>query len=384
MSLRYSPHNASLLIVLIHVHVGYTCPDLLSACCMYDCSSLKCKRCIKKYCCCCCPVGGSSERKYPHIAYGKIQSQDEEKFENMEGVKSTSPQKIFRHPKTIERQITSIPYEKIFQFPQPQQYSIHPQVTQSSQFTGSEPSIISQQPHLKASSSDSGESRESEGVVNNRPRLDYSPYDSMDDIGAEVEFVDMARSSMYVESDANDSLRVPQYSSPAHRRRSPSPLCSSIRVPSVSEVETELRRRSLQRVSASPEASFVHFSLYYDENNDKLIVHLKQAFRLSTSRPEESSNPFAEVYLLPKKKTVHTSKSQVKTHNPMFDETFTFTDLDPQVVRQQVVLMRIYINERSHFIGGVLYPLESASMNGDLIKVGISEFDEKESLKVRV
>ena len=327
---------------------------------MYDCSSLKYQRCIQKYCCCCCPgiLNDTGDQKYPHIAYGRLHLQGEEKLESRKGVKS-------------------VPYQRIFQYPQPQQqYSIHPQLDKD-QFVGV-PSVISQQPHSKEYS---GEVSESpfliQELMSKKQPLDYSPYGSMDDIGAEIGFVDMAKSSVYVESDEpedNPAL--------ACRARSISPLLSSI--PSVSDVGTELQKRSLHPVCPSSlEAPCVHFSLYYDDKNQKLIVHLKQAFKLPTNRPEESSNPFTDIYLLPKKGNVHKSHIQVKTHNPVFDETFKFTDLDPHVINKQTVVMRVYINERNHFVGGVLYPLESASMNGDLIKAPISEFEEEQSLKVR-
>lgn len=350
---------------------------------MYDCSSLKCQRCIQKYCCCCCP-GISSDQKYPHIAYGKIQLQDKEKFESQKTVESPH-QKIFHYPKPVEKRIKSVPYQKIFQYPQPQQsYSIHPQLDQSSQLDSGITSVVSQQPHLEHSGG-IGDSDETQDL-SKKQLVEYSPYGSMEDVGAKVGFVDVAKLSVYVESDEADSLYTPQRcdSGPGlvSRARSVSPLLPSM--PSINDMGIELQKKSLQPIYPSPEASCIHFSLYYDETSQKLIVHLKQVFKLPTSRPEESCNPFAEVYLLPKKNYVHKSHILMKTHNPVFDETFKFADLDLHVIRKQTVLMRMYINDRSHFVGGVLYPLESASMDGDLIKVAISEFDEEESLKVRV
>ena len=372
------------LVLSVHYHVGYTCPDLLSACCMYDCSSLKCQRCIQKYCCCCCPgiLSHTSDQKYPHIAYGRIQLQDKESGKAVE-----SPhQKIFRYPKPIEKGIKSVPYQRIFQYPQQQQlYSIHPQLDQSSQFDSDVTSVVSQQPHLEYNDG-IGDSTKTQDLTSKKQLSGYSPYGSMEDIGAKIGFVDVAKLSVYVESDETDSLHIPQRhdSGPGlvSRARSVSPLLPSM--PSINDMGIELQKKSLQPIYPSPEAPCIHFSLYYDENSQKLVVHLKRAFKLPTSRPEESCNPFAEVYLLPKKNYVHKSHILMKTHNPVFDETFKFADLDLHVIRKQTVLMRMYINERSHFVGGVLYPLESASMDGDLIKVAISDFDEEESLKVRV
>ena len=258
------------------------------------------------------------------------------------------------------------------------QFSIHPQLDNKGNGSSS---VVSQQPYANSHSKHSGKGSEECGLlVQEQMTKDYSPYGSMDDIGAEIGYVD---TSMYPGSDITDSLRIPQHEqSPVlarARSRSPSPLPSVL---SFGDAGTELRKRALQLVQhSSSEAPCVQFSLYY--NSEKLIVHLKQAFKLPTSRPEESSNPFTEVYLLPKKNEVHKSRTVLKTHNPIFDETFKFTKLIPNEIEKQIVVMRMYINERSHFIGGVLYPLESANMDGDLIKVTISEFDEEESLRVR-
>lgn len=371
------------LVLSIHLPTGYTCPDLLSACCMYDCSSLKCQRCIQKYCCCCISTH-TSDQTYPHIAYGRIQLQDKENFEGQKKVESAP---FFHCPKPVEKGIKSVPYQTIFQYPQPQQqYSMHPQLGQSSQFDSDVPSIVSQQPHLKEYNIGNSDSDEPRDFMSKEELSDYSPYGSMDDIGAKIGFVDMAKSSMYVGSNEADSLcisqrceNVPGFVCGA---RSTSPLLPSL--PSVNDMGMELQKKSLQPIYPSAESPCIHFSLYHDESNQKLILHLKQAFKLPTNRPIESSNPFAEIYLLPKKNYVHKSRILLKTHNPVFDETFKFTNLSLRVIRQQTILMRLYINERSHFIGGLFYPLESASMNGDLIKVAVSIFDEKESLKVRL
>ena len=372
--------------LFVHVPVGYTCPDLLSACCMYDCSSLRCQRCIQKCCCCCYPglSNYTSDQKYPHIAYGRIQLQDKEKFETRKKVESVPYQKVFDCPKSVGKGIKSVPYQTIFQYPQPQQHHlIHPQLDQSSQFSSDVSSIVSEQPHLKERGGVIGDSDEPQDFMNKKQVPNYYLCDSMDDIGAEIEFVDTAKLSIYAGSNEVDSLRIPQQcESGICRARSMSPLLPSIL--SINDMGIELQKKSLQPIYPSSEVPCIHFSLYHDDNTQKLIVHLKQVFKLPTGRPVESCNSFAEIYLLPKKNCVHKSHVQMKTHNPLFDETFKFTDLDLHMIRKQTLLIRMYVNERSHFIGGLLYPLESANVNGDLIKVAISVFDEEESLKVRV
>ena len=346
---------------------------------MYDCSSLRCQSCIQKHCCCCCPgiFNYVSSQTYPHIEYGRIQpqSEEEEKFESGD-LYTTQPEPV--------------PVQKIFQYSQSQcHFPLHPQIG-SKQDESCLTSVVRHQPYTGGHSKYSGSVHVSVSDLSGLPvekmkqAMDFSQYGgTMDEIGAEIGYIDTARSSVDVESDIAASPCVCQQfqSGPVLGRawsKSPSAL------PSLGNVGTEYQRRPLQIFrQPSPETPSVHFSLYYDENCQKLIVHLKQASRLPTSRPEESSNPFAEVYLLPKKIDVVKSHTEKKTHNPVFDETFTFAELSLHEIRKQTVVMRMYNNEQSHFIGGVLCPLESADMNGDLIKVSITEFDEENSLLVR-
>lgn len=350
---------------------------------MYDCSSLRCQSCIQKHCCCCCPgiFNYVSNQTYPHIEYGRIQPQSEEEKCESKDLYTTQPEPV-----------TPVPVQKIFQYPQSKRhFPLHPQIGSKQDESGSTSSVVRHQPytggHSKYSGSLSVSDISGSPVEKMKVSLDFSQYGgTMDEIGADVGYIDTVRSSVYLESDIANSLRVRQQlqSGPVLgrvRSRSPSPLPC---LQSLGDVGTEYRKQPLQIFrQPSPETPCVHFSLYYDENSQKLIVHLKQAYRLPTSRPEESSNPFAEIYLLPKKIDVVKSHTERKTHNPVFDETFRFAELSSHEIRKQTVVIRMYNNEQSHFIGGVLCPLESASMNGDLIKVPITEFDEEDSLLVR-
>lgn len=278
--------------------------------------------------------------------------------------------------------ITPVPIQKIFQHPQSQHhFPFHPQLGSKDDL-----SVVHHQPYSGGCSEHSGNISESHKSCSVVEEMDFSYGETTDETGAEIGYIDTARPSVYVESSITNSLPVRQHfqSSPVLRRaqsKTPSPLPS---LQSLGNVETEYRKRPLQIFrQPSPESPCVHFSLYYDENIQNLIVHLKQASRIPTSRPEESSNPFVELYLLPKKSDVVKSHTERKTHNPVFDETFRFAELNSHEIRKQTIVMRMYNNERNHFIGGILYPLESASMNGDLIKVPITEFDEEDSLLVR-
>ena len=359
---------------------GYTCPDLLSNCCVCDCSSLKCQQCIQRYCCCCCITlfNGGNNKTYPHIEYGKIESHNKGKDESND---------VDYDYTSKGESVASVPCQKIFKYSHmgiPRQYSIHPQLDNGDgQLVLQQPSLGGYSELSDSATVSSQSSSPYEEVTSKDLPLDYSYGGSMDDIGAEIGFVDMSKSSRYMESNppyAARQLAIESHSVPTIAQpRSASPF---LYVPPLVDPGAKLRKRSLQLTFPTPEHSCVHFSLYYHESNQKLVVHLKEASRLPTSRPEESSNPFTEVYLLPNKGVVHKSHVETKTHSPVFDETFKFTELDSHDIKKQTLVMRMYINERSHFIGGVLYPLESAAMNGDLVKVPISEFDEEESLRV--
>lgn len=126
----------------------------------------------------------------------------------------------------------------------------------------------------------------------------------------------------------------------------------------------------------------VHFTLYYDAQKSMLIVHLNQAVNLSSSEtPEDASNCFCQVYLLPVKSDVQQSQCVQGTYCPIFDRVFGFGDIPLDELRLKTLIMRFYVNH-NHFVGGVLYHLKSGDLMGNKIIAEIAEYDEGEGMKV--
>ena len=124
----------------------------------------------------------------------------------------------------------------------------------------------------------------------------------------------------------------------------------------------------------SPEIPSIYFSLYYDKPNCCLTVHIKKASHISTACPVESSNPFVMAYLLPNKNMVQQSSIMECTHDPIFNYIFKFFCDD---VVGQVLVIKLYVNDIDHFIGGVLHELEKTDLFGNNIVQEILAFDEQ-------
>lgn len=146
--------------------------------------------------------------------------------------------------------------------------------------------------------------------------------------------------------------------------------------------ESLLEKLDALKPEESPSLPEVHFSLCFDDEKMKFIVHVSRAFRLPTRRLESASNPFLELYLLPSKVEVQQSLSIDGTLSPMFDTIFHFCDLPLETLRQQILVMRFYVNT-GHFVGGALHSIQEADLVGKKVVREILEFDEDEGLKVR-
>jgi hypothetical protein len=142
----------------------------------------------------------------------------------------------------------------------------------------------------------------------------------------------------------------------------------------------------LQKIEAlkpecSPELSGIHFSLYFDEHKEVLVLHVDCAVHIPIQRPEVSS-PFLQVYLLPSKLEVQQSLSTSDSHNPVFDRVFRFSNISLDQIKQQLLVMRLYVNI-NHFVGGVVYSLEEEELVGNMVVKEIEAYDEEGGLKVR-
>ena len=221
---------------------------------------------------------------------------------------------------------------------------------------------------------------------------DLSSYESGSEVGVSVGYIDYERTDRRtsrdiricrtpeveegLESDVGDDSESDskEYCLAVRSQSEDVPMCSD---------SIPLRLRSEQvRQSSSPHRPCMSFSLYFDEKRNNLIVHLLKAFRIPTKRAQCASNPFAEVYLLPAKGEAQESRLLHQTLDPIFDQPFNFMNLSVDEVKRQMLVIRIYLHNKHHFIGGVLFNLEKANLYGSSNTVDLTVFDEEEGLKV--
>ena len=147
--------------------------------------------------------------------------------------------------------------------------------------------------------------------------------------------------------------------------------------------------------------SLLTFTLYYDEQDGCLHVHLAGVTNVPTSLPPEASNPYVQIYLLPaidkehktrsvrrghhrtcRRSTVFTSPVVQQTHQPNFECTASFSGVRLEEPISQELVCRVYVNGEAHFVGGVYYPLPSLHLFGEGITTSIRRFPEEQGLKV--
>lgn len=350
--------------------------NVLCPCCTCGCLAA-CNACLQKLCLCCCPHLKSKEQ-YAHIEYEPLQS-------SVSGV-----------PTRFPSQKPAPAYTKHSYFQHSEQLPVYPQVGHD--VPDFDAGVVTREPRSSEPHSLWGQQNLDTPPFEPVPMREFpprsetaSPYGSMEDLGVELGFVDYGPSdsvsSLEQSEDRNIRIcRTPDnmLSSELDEPDSPSPLPTQV-LPAVASKRflPPIHRRSLQVAPcASPRKPCIHFSLYSDEKHHVLIVHLLNAFHLPTTRDESACNPFVELYLLPNKTTVEESIVLHQTLCPVFDQTFKFTNMTEENVRKQMLVFRIYINDRQHFLGGGLFPLEGANLFGLSNKIDIVKFDEEEGLKV--
>ena len=388
---------------------GYKCPDFLASCLACDCSNLSCQQCLQKTCCYCCPQLLTQQKQYPHIVYEQVKnSRESDEFNSF----------------VAESPIKQVPIERIFKQTYThgsQEFPVHPQIgyTSSEDFdsssgvSGNIHRVITEQPRTRKQSqymqptmvSEPAEELDHDRLsIEMSSVLQYSlsPHSSLEDLDADLGFIDASSvipvESMSISSGTTTSshykpeiriTRTPDGTLERPRRsmRQSFVDISSLQQPMTRMVTSHSESALHQKASAitrhtSPQYPCVNFALYYDDQHSTLIVHLYQAHKLPTKRSEEASNPFVEVYVLPRKFDIQQSHTASRTLNPVFDQAFKFTNIPVNEVENQTIIFRIYINDKNHFIGGVTFPLEHANMIGDLHIADIIKFDEDEYLRV--
>ncbi len=364
--------------------------------------------CIK--CCPCCCL--TSDTSHPKILYGSLNQQEDE----ADGVVSEADSSDLP---------SVIPVTKIFQFPQSfQDLSPRPQIGDGKH--GFKRPVIAEQPRVVRGMSmnlqndgfsfdpgdidnDDGEDEEYDEEDEEEEDYEEDVYDDDDHNTSGMSIRESSNSSkLYADDDfiSSDESYNEAASLPVRGRGPPSfgriertpehtlersthtksSIVRSSQLVHASKFRNVLEEISQRHINPLPssllEVPSVHFALYYDNQNKCITVHISKAGNLCTSFPIENSNPFVIAYLLPSKSNVQQSPSIRETHDPLFNYVFKFFGMDGDSIKHQVLVIKLYINDINHFIGGVVLELESADMFGTSIVKELCQFDEHCSAKV--
>ena len=126
------------------------------------------------------------------------------------------------------------------------------------------------------------------------------------------------------------------------------------------------------------------FSLHYNKREEKLLVKLIRATRLTPRGNNITVTPYVKIYLLPDRKRKVQSKIRQRTSNPEFNEEFVFT-VPEDNLPHRTLNFTVYDFDRfsrQQVIGHVLYPLKdvekiSSSEGSGEIWVDLTEQDYK-------
>lgn len=330
-----------------------------SSCCECESCEVQCLRLCNVCCCCCDKFNEPGKTEHPHILYGQlVQDQDSNETANQPSQSESPVGKGYKYPQKYR------------------EYVIPPQLVKDSGGV-----VVRQQPRASRSLSDVKTHRQGQRTtksvsdIKDALNMIDEQYDSMEE-DTDVGYVDISKrpSLVTIERSPEHTLeRGKEIEFPGQRRMS---------IGCIRKLDLVLTEKLEElKPACTPDIPGVHFSLSYDEQKFMLIVHVSYGINLPTQRPEQTSNPYIQVYLLPTKSEVQQSHSIEGTHSPFYDRLFRFTKLSLDSLRRCAVVIRFYINVH-HFIGGVLYGLEEADLMGNKIVHSISQYDEEEGLKV--
>ena len=103
------------------------------------------------------------------------------------------------------------------------------------------------------------------------------------------------------------------------------------------------------------------FSLHYNKNEEKLMVKLIRATRLTPRGNNITVTPFVKIFLLPDKKRKVHSKVCQRTSNPEFNEEFVFS-VPENALAERTLKFSMYDLDKfssQQMIGHVVYPLKN-------------------------
>ena len=310
--------------------------------------------CFKVCCCCCKDVAKDPSNKYPHIHYGQLVPHLDTKQSYTDGSGKAA---------------YTTPVQRRYKYPQKyREYTIPPELGGRGEKIMVKDELITEQPRKLTPMS-----------VQESTQDGTTSFGSSEGLDMDVGFVDKGKrpSLSFIERSPESTLKRG-----AHAISFPSQSKKKMSINTLRPIDDALRQKLEElRPESSPIQACVYFSMYFDDQKMMLIVHVNRAVNLPTRRPEATSNPFLQIYLLPSKVEVQQSHSMDGTHSPVFDKVFRFSHMPVAQLRGQMVVMRFYINI-NHFVGGLVHSLHDADFMGNKNVMEISEFDEEEGLKV--
>ncbi len=300
---------------------------------------MSCQECCS-WCCPCLDVSGKDSSKYP--------------YDYTPSVSITAP----------GQDCESVPPEKVFEFPQEKSdFVSHPPM-----FMEPSSTVVTEQPLFKQSRSTS----ETEGIIRKlqgSPRSLSVPYSSPSagkNRGRSATLPVGHQLSLVQSSDSQDEemANIPRF-----RRESSAEVgsqCSPLALPMLEEA----------RIQIEDNAPVLQFSLLYDVQRSILTVHLQHASNLPAKDRGGTSDPFVIMYMMPNKDQVYESTVISRSLNPMFDQSFEFHHQDPDGIRQQTLVFRVYDHDRfskNDLIGSVVFPLNDVDLFGVVMRMQIDE-----------
>ena len=127
-------------------------------------------------------------------------------------------------------------------------------------------------------------------------------------------------------------------------------------------------------------ASFprINFSILHDIQTSSLIVHLISAENLTGRGKKGIADPYVVLFLLPHREDIFRSKICYGDVNPIFNETFVFSDILYNEIADRTLVLRIII--QNDVIGNVVLPLHKTELHGVQVSAVINEDTDTEQV----
>lgn len=247
-------------------------------------------------------------------------------------------------------------------------------------------SAVTEEPHSRRRLFESKVHSTSDGKLKFGEELSDSASSNSDhDLGVELGFVDYEDDDRLIGQDVR-IRRTPELKDVSSFDSSSDDYQLAIRSQSIGSNDQPVVRSRVRSFHVDPitdpQKPSLQLSMYFDEKHNLLVVHILKAFNLPTKRPKSTSNPFAEAYLLPNKAQVFETRVLRETLSPVFDQAFKFCNVSIDDIKKKILVVRIYLHGKHHFLGGVLFSLENANLFGTSHTMELTLYDEEEGLKV--